>query len=248
MRFNINLATQPYEDVQRFFVRWGLALFAIVLLTGGLVYAAANAFFSWRRVDSDIRYVRAQIAERDREKATAEAVLARPENRDTRDRSRFLNSLIARKAFSWTDVFTDMEKIMPPRLRMVSMRPTVNDQDQLELVLTVGGTSRDGAIQLVRRLEESPHFMRAEILKESEAATVQGGDPIHFEISAIYVPPFAQRRMAVAEGETAAKGSAEASADSKQKGGAVNVPSNNQAQGPPAGEPKPRKEARNVGR
>ncbi len=199
MRFNINLATQPYEDVQRFYLRWGLALFGVVLLTGVLVYAALTAFFSWRTVDKDLQYVRAQIAERDRERAAAEAVLARPENRDTRDRSRFLNSLIARKAFSWTEIFTDMEKIVPGRIHVVSMRPMVNDQGELVLVFTVAGMSRDGAIQLVRRLEESPHFMRAEVLKESESAPTQGGDPIHFEISAVYVPPFAQRRIEAAQ-------------------------------------------------
>src|SRR5512132_1679954 len=104
MRFDINLASQPYQDVQRFLLRWGLAIFALLLFTGGLVYAATTAFMSWRVTDKQIRYVRSQIAERDRQKAQVEAFLNRPENRETRDRSQFLNALIARKAFSWTEV------------------------------------------------------------------------------------------------------------------------------------------------
>jgi type IV pilus assembly protein PilN len=195
MRFNINLATQPYQDVQRFFVRWGLAMFAVALLTAGLIYSAGTAFLSWRNLNKDVRTVRAQIAEREREKSGAEAVLARPENRDTRDRSQFLNTLIARKAFSWTEVFSDLEKIVPPRLHVVSIRPIVNERNQLELHLSVAGSSHESAIELVRRLEESPHFTHAEIMSDTEqTAAGPDVDPIHVEVRAIYLPAFAQRR------------------------------------------------------
>ena len=39
MRFQINLATQPYENVRRFLLAWGAALGAALLLTAARGYA-----------------------------------------------------------------------------------------------------------------------------------------------------------------------------------------------------------------
>jgi len=64
-----------------------------------------------------------QIAARDQEKTRAEGILNLPENRSTRDRSQFLNELFRRKAFSWTRVFEDLERVMPARLHLISIQP-----------------------------------------------------------------------------------------------------------------------------
>ena len=46
--------------------------------------------------------------------------------------SQFLNDLFLRKAFSWTRVFEDLERVMPPRLHVVSIHPATNTDNQLE--------------------------------------------------------------------------------------------------------------------
>ena len=66
---------------------------------------------------------RALIADRDRCRAEAERISEPPENRTTRDMSQFLNELIERKAFSWTRVLENLEKVMPPRVHLVSISP-----------------------------------------------------------------------------------------------------------------------------
>jgi len=195
MRFNINLATQPHEDVRRFFLRWTIGLLALAVISIGLIYAALISYLSWRVTARDIASVRSQIAERDRQRAEVEAFLNRPENRETRNRSQFLNALIARKAFSWTEVFNDLEKIMPPRLRVYAIRPEVSDDNQLELHLEVVGSSRDSANDLVHSLEQSPHFQNARMDSESRQAESQN-QPVtmRFQISAIYLPSWSVRR------------------------------------------------------
>ncbi len=214
MRFDINLASQPYQDVQRFLVRWGVALFAVALVTAGLVYATTNAVMAWRVTERQQRHLRQQIADRDRQKAEVEAFLNRPENRDTVDRSRFLNLLLARKAFSWTEIFSDLEKVMPPKLKVVNIQPQINDDNQLELHLIVTGGAREGAIELVRRLETSPHFDRPEVRSETlRMAGPQNQPEEQFDITAIYVPRFARagrpadKEVGAAPTQTAAEGS-----------------------------------------
>ena len=185
MRTRINLATQPYEDAQRFYLQWGglvLALAVITALLLGLVVRSHNAS---RDIARKVAQERKQIAEIDRERADAEAILNRPENRDVRDKSRFLNALIVRKAFSWTQVFSDLEKIVPPRVRIVSIHPAVNASNQLEIHLDAIGDSREKAIELVRRMEESPTFREAQLRVERPEANNPGVD---FTIVAEYVP------------------------------------------------------------
>ena len=133
--------------------------------------------------------IRAEIAQRDQERAQAEAFLSQPQNRTIRDRSQFLNALIERKAFSWTHVFEDLERVMPARLHVVSIHPELTSDDQLQIKLTVAGESRDRAIDLVRRMEESPRFRQPEINSENAQTNSQTpGDNVEFNISALYVP------------------------------------------------------------
>jgi type IV pilus assembly protein PilN len=193
MRFDINLASQPYQDAQRFLWRWGVITLVVALATGGLVYAATSAFISWRVTNSNIRSLQQQIDARNREKAEDETILGRAENRETQQRSQFLNALIARKAFSWTEVFTELEHIVPPRLRVLAIQPSVNEDNELELNLRVDSSSRDAAIELVRRLDQSPHFTHAVILSESlRNAQNQREGGWQYDIRAMYIPSFAR--------------------------------------------------------
>lgn len=193
MRIEINLATQPYQNVRRFLFGWGVALVAAALLTAALVYATVTQLLAWHSVRREIAQRRTEIAEQDRKRAAVEAFLNKPENRDTRDRGRFLNQLIARKEFSWTQAFSDLEKLVPSGLHVVALRPGLNASNELELRMSVSASSRANAIELVRRLEQSPHFSRAEVLSEN---LLQGGpnnpESVTFDISAIYIPSFAR--------------------------------------------------------
>ena len=188
MRVDINLATQPYQDARRFWLRWGGALVALGLLTLILVYSALTGWVSARKDRDLIRQREAQIADRDREKTQAEALLNRPENRSTRDRSQFLNELFQRKAFSWTKVFEDLERVMPPRLHVVSIRPEMGADAGLNIKLVVAGESRERALELVRKMEASQRFQQTRIDQETSEVRQTPGDNVQFDISAVYIP------------------------------------------------------------
>src|SRR5689334_14389884 len=123
MRLDINLATHAYEDSRQFWMRWGTGLGILSLVTLGLVIAASIGWYDARLDRKKISDLKAQIAEREQEQATAEALLNRPENRTMREKSQFLNDLIARKAFSWTQAFETLERLMPPKIHLVSIAP-----------------------------------------------------------------------------------------------------------------------------
>ncbi len=187
MRLAINLATQPYEDARQFWLRWGSGLAVAAILSLSLLIMTITGWFNARRDHKAIADLRAQIAQRDRTREQAEAFLNRPENRNTRDESQFLNELIERKSFSWTYVLEDLEKVMPTRVHLVSIHPELDEDNQLTLKLVIAGDSRDKALELVRRMEDSRRFAQTYIETE-HPAPAQSGDTVEFSIAGIYIP------------------------------------------------------------
>lgn len=186
MRFELNLATQPYENVRRFYAQWGFALGVIALLTAALVWFAAS---EWRRgseMRARVAEVRREIDGLQRKQDEAAAKLAQPRNREVRDRSQFLNTLIARKTFSWTQVFADLEKLMPPQVQVVAIRPEITKENQLQINMQVAGRSRERALELLRRMEQSRTFRNPQF--KSEKIAQQRAEPLQLEIVALYVP------------------------------------------------------------
>lgn len=190
MRIDINLATQPYEDSRRFWTYWGSGVVLLSLATALLVFLAVTRFIIASRERQEIAKMEAVIGEFDQEKGSAEAVMNQPQNRVTRDRSRFLNELFQRKAFSWTRVFEDLERVMPAHLHVVSIRPDMSSDNGLEIKLVVGGDTSEQARDLVRKMEASRRFKETKIDSErsNDNEGVTGTDRVQFDISALYVP------------------------------------------------------------
>jgi type IV pilus assembly protein PilN len=188
MQIEINLATQPYEDSSRFWTYWGTGLALLGLATALLVFLAATSFINASKDRAQMSKLRTEIAAYDQDKDRAEAILNQPQNRALRDRSRFLNELFQRKAFSWTRVFEDLERVMPARLHVVSIHPDMSADNNLEIKLVVGGDSREQALELVRKMEGSKRFKETEIESERSEDTSSGSrDRVQFNISALYV-------------------------------------------------------------
>jgi len=191
MRLDINLATRPYEDAREFWTRWGLGVGLLGLLTLVLLGLAVRGWSNAGRDRHNIAQLQDQIAERDHERATAQAFLDMSVNRSTRDQSQFLNGLIQRKAFSWTRVFEDLERVMPVNLHVVSLRPELTDQNQMQLDMKVAGDTRGAAVELVHRMEGSRHFQGAQLVLEAQGG--ETGSGVVASVVAIYIPDSTDR-------------------------------------------------------
>ena len=186
MRLDINLATRPYEDAREFWTRWGLGVGLLAIVTLALLGVTVNDWIKAGRDRQEIARIEKQIADRENERAQAQAVLDQSANRSTRDQSQFLNGLIQRKSFSWTRVFEDLEQVMPSNLHVVALHPELNELSQMELDMRVAGDSRAAAVELVHRMEGSKHFQGAQLVEEHQAG--DNGSSIGASIRAIYVP------------------------------------------------------------
>jgi len=65
----------------------------------------------------------------------------------------------------------------------------LDEDNQLFLKMMVAGDSRDRALELARRMEDSGRFTQTYIYKEhTDPAATRNGDTVEFEINGIYVP------------------------------------------------------------
>jgi len=243
MRVAINLASQPYEVAQEYQRRMTMAIAALgilaVLLVGYIVYQRAHT----RSINRQIAEVQQQIDGLDHEETQARSILNKPVNREIADQSDFLNELFARKALSWTRIFTEMEKIMPADLHVVSMKPEYTKTNDLVLHIVVATDSRDRAVELVRHMEKSSHFRQAQVVAETvvgntSAQTSGASSDIQFDIAAIYVPagPDADE-AAEAPGVKAADAAPKSAAPARRAGVPANTAPNPNAMAPQAVRP-----------
>lgn len=199
MRLDINLASQPYEDARQFWMQWGTAVGAAGVITILLLTLTITGWVNARHDHAAMRERRTLIGDRDRQRARAEEFLNRPENRTTRDDSQFLNDLIERKAFSWTRVLENLEKVMPPGVHLLSISPGLDEDNQLAIKMAVAGNSRDRALELARRMEDSHRFAQTQVLGERPTQSTNG-DTVQFDMVAVYIPePLADPAQAAAD-------------------------------------------------
>jgi Tfp pilus assembly protein PilN len=206
MKININLASQKYEDARAFYVRWGGALALVTVITAVLAVQVWSSYRTMIRETRHIRELRGKIERLDKEQQQAEAVLNRPENQDVRDQSQFWNDVIDRKSLSWTELFSDLEKIMPARAYVVSVQPKVTTDRRLQLRLVLVGEKFEDANDLLTKMEHSERFRLPElaatsVMKPEAGVGARTSTAYQFEILTYYTPAVPPSRTQV----TAAK-------------------------------------------
>ena len=164
----------------------------MAVLTGALVFGAVTGWRNAHGLSSKIAAEQANLDKLNRQEQEDIVILNKPENRDVRDKSRVLNGLIRSKEFSWTLIFSDLERLMPTRLHVLSITPQLDVNNDIEVHMVVAGDSREKAIELIQNMEKSREFRHAQVVAETEVrreqAGTQAGDTVQFEIIAQYVP------------------------------------------------------------
>jgi Tfp pilus assembly protein PilN len=154
----VNLASEPFRRDRP------LVLAGIV---GGLVLGALLAFQlmmiyfnrqSTIEARAELGQLQVRAQQMSAEQSQLEAALRQPENARALEESLFFNGLLRRKGISWTGIFSDIEGVMPYNVRLISVRPQVNNYNQIELRMGVASATTEPVIAMLRRLEGSAKF------------------------------------------------------------------------------------------
>ena len=158
MKVAFNLASHPYENLRPYYTVAWIAFAVALLLALALVSRERQQRSETRSLTQQLSRFDQEVQDLEGEQRGLEAWLRRPEVQEIRDRSGFLNSMIFRKSLSWTQMFLDLEKILPARAQVISIQPRLSTPQQAELSLTVTATEMGPLVELLKNLESSDHF------------------------------------------------------------------------------------------
>jgi type IV pilus assembly protein PilN len=158
MRIPINLASQPHESLRALRAAVALAAVAALIFAAVIVQRERSTRNEFRSLTERIDRLEGERAQLQNEQQELEEWMGAPQVQQIRERSAFLNSLILRKGISWTQMFLDLEKTLPARARITSIRPRLTESEQAELDLTVAAQDIGPLVEFLRRLESSPQF------------------------------------------------------------------------------------------
>src|SRR5712671_486747 len=189
MRLNINLASQKFEDVRRFYVRWSIAIGFAALLLVLLIGLTWINFAGSSKSSQRIKELQAEIADLQKQRAAAEAISNLPENHEITTEKNYWNQQINRRQLSWTQLFNDLQRIMPARAFLSSVHPEITLDNRLKLTLVVMGDTHENGLELQKKMEKSERFRSPQITAETMQKQAKTEAQLYkFDIVTYYSP------------------------------------------------------------
>ena len=189
MKVRLNLATNPLQTHRKFLAVSGL----IGALAGIVFLALAGHVYSVRKSNEALR-VRADAIRQEmiglmRQRDELENFFKEEQNARLNERSTFLNSLIDEQSLNWTQMFMDLEKILPTGVRLVTIEPA-HEKGRVLVRLQVGAISDEAKLKFVRALENSPAFKEVKEISEKGVEPQPGTadlDRVQIQLTVVYV-------------------------------------------------------------
>ncbi|HKO55196.1 MAG TPA: hypothetical protein VJ276_04915 [Thermoanaerobaculia bacterium] len=170
---HLNLASRPYRDYR--------PVYAVVVVTSLLIaYLMLNnidTFYHYRRSTSTTRAdIERFDAQADQEYRRAQAVDAQLKSLNLAaldGQTRFINSQLAQRSFSWSELLDHLENVVSQDVRIVSIAPTFDPSGTVRLQLNCEGKTPDAMVNTLNRFNREGSF--ANPFPSVETAQEKGG-------------------------------------------------------------------------
>jgi Tfp pilus assembly protein PilN len=189
MKVRLNVATNPLQTHRKFLAVSGL----IGVIAGIVCLALAWHVYSVRKGNAALRAKAAAVREEMvglmGQRDELEAFFKQERNARLNQRSTFLNSLIDEESLNWTEMFMDLEKIIPTGVRLMNIEPA-HEKGQVMVKLQVGAISDEAKLKFLRALEKSPAFKDVKVEHEIRSDPQENSgdlDHLHVQLTAVYV-------------------------------------------------------------
>ena len=187
--FHLNLAARPYRDYRPVYA----VVVAASLLTAFLLLNNVDTFY---RYTQETATTRARIAELERrtadEQRSTDALSRRVATINVKGlntEARYVNTQIAERAFSWSELLDQLETVLPRSVRVTSLSPSFDKTGAVHLVLTCSSKAPEGLVDTINGLNRAPRFSKP---FPSMTATDEKGET-RFAITVDYLPSLPRR-------------------------------------------------------
>jgi type IV pilus assembly protein PilN len=188
MKIGINLASEPFRRDRPMLIGSAAVAVLMTLSLGTLIFLAVT---DQKLIERD-RRTQAQL-DRELTRVTADqrkldADVHRPDNSEVLEQSILINELLLRKGISWTRIFADLEKTLPPNARITQIKPQVDNSNKIVLEMTAASESSEPLNAFMIKLEGSDVFSHPSV-SVTQAPTQT--DPLYrYRMTVNYVQKF----------------------------------------------------------
>jgi Tfp pilus assembly protein PilN len=185
---HLNLASRPYRDYR--------PVYAVVIVSALLI-----AFMMLNNVDTYYKYIhdtkttRAEIervdAETQHEQRQTDTLSQRLKTiniRQLADQTQFVNTQLAERAFSWSELLDRLERVIPRDVRIESISPSFEKTGIVRLTMQARAKTGSGMIDTLDSLNHEPQFSHA--FPSAEQKNADGS--YQFGIAVEYRPTIAR--------------------------------------------------------
>ena len=167
---HLNLAARPYRDYRPY-----VAVMAIGWLLVALM--ALNNLDTWYRYQHDTKTTRDETAALERQ-ADVERTKLQTSQQRLRSinvalmtaQTQYVNSRLAERAFSWSELLDRLERVLPDDVRLVSISPSFNKDGLVHLSLACVGKTGTSLVKTLDNFNRDGHFSRPFPTSENETA------------------------------------------------------------------------------
>jgi len=185
MKLRLNLSTAPRENKRPFIATAALLGTLGVLALLILSHAAYKSWRGNRDIRVEIARLESDIRVSQRKQHDLETYFQSLQAQQVLNRSGFLNSLIDQRSFPWTKIFMDLERTLPPGVRVVTISPRLQN-GRAEVTFSVGASSDEARLKFLEALEKSKVFSKVQVKAEHRPDQVTGQDKIVLDLSVWY--------------------------------------------------------------
>lgn len=158
---HLNLAARPYRDYRPV----NLVASLTFVLTLVLAWYNVNTYLRYRTETSATRAKIAKLeAQTEDERRRGEAATNRAQAFDVKllaAQTEFANSVLAERAFSWSELLDRLERLIPNDVRLESITPSFTKEGLVSLSIRCFAKNGEGMVSTLNNFNADPQFSNA---------------------------------------------------------------------------------------
>ncbi len=168
---HLNLAARPYRDYRPVYA----VVVAVSLLVAFLMLNNVDTYVRYvhdtRTTRDDIASIEKQIQQEHRRTEVAQGQIGGIDLISLAKESKFVNTQLAQRAFSWSELLDRLEAVLPGNVRITSISPQFGENGFVHLSLACEGKSADTLLNTINRFQRDSHFANAFPTTQTETQT-----------------------------------------------------------------------------
>lgn len=164
--FIINLSTTPIKNHTLYVLFTFLLLISSFALTINNIYETKDIFTAKKEADKKLLKLIAEKNSNAEKIRYYESKINAIKTEKLIKKCEFINQVVGKRIFSWTQLFNEIEKVLPNSVRLTQISPDIS-KDKIKISLEVVSQNLESFLELLNKLDNSKVFSNIRVSHES---------------------------------------------------------------------------------